>query len=242
MAPVTSEVVPLSPEALAATLGETAPAPRQLLRRLVQRLGPARCGALLAETLAVEAAGGCLRQDGQRRTVGGTFFRLAKAACTHAERGWIFFPPSSAPRAPQLPAVVVPSTWAGLAQLKAHIPRVERGGGTMKLTFVGVPGKLQHDRTCVLFRVIPTPAKGLPAEFPALAPGDVPPWTVVVPLKMWLKQKLPDIIRDHPTEKVLCEGMPVVKDGHCFLFATSVRSLWAERQRQEAQRATLAKA
>jgi PHAX RNA-binding domain len=230
----------VSPEALADVLGETTPEPRQLLRRLVKRLGPDRCAVLLTETLAVEAQGGLLRQDGQRRTVGGTFFHLARAACTPSERTWIFFPPAPTPRVPKLPAVVVPSTWASLAQLKQHIPRVERGGGTMKLTFVGIPGKLQHDRTCILFRIIPTPAKGLPSEFPAVGPNDTPPWTVVVPLKMWVKQKLPDIVRDHPTEKVLCEGVPVIKDGHCFLFATSVRSVWAERQRQEAQRAAQA--
>jgi len=127
---------------------------------------------------------------------------------------------------------VVPSTWAGLAQLKQHIPKSERNGGTMKLTFVGVPGKLQHDRTCILFRVTSPQPAGLAPEFPALTPDDCPPWTVVVPLRTWAKQKMPDILRDHPTEKVLCEGIPVIKDGHCFLFATSVRSLWAERQRQ----------
>lgn len=228
----------VTPESLADALGETTLPPQLLLRRLHKLLGPERCHALLTEALAVEAAGGLLRKDGQRRTLGGVFFHLARGACTRPERAVIFrtFPPVRVPR--RVAGPVQPSTWATLVQLKRYIPRVERGGGTMKLTFVGVPGKLQHDRTCILFRVLPDPAKGLPPEFPALTPEDTPSWTVVVPLKMWLKQKLPDIVRDHPTDKVLCEGVPVIKDGHCFLFATSVRSLWAERQKQEAGRAT----
>jgi hypothetical protein len=223
----------LTLEALADILGETEVAPRRTLRRCLQRLGQDRCAALLAETLAVEAQDGCLRLDGHRRTPGGTFLYLTRTRCTRAERLYIFYAPPAPPRrAAPPPRVVTPSTWADLAQLKQHIPRVERGSGTMKLTFVGVPGKLQHDRTCVLFRVLsPTPT-GLAPEFPPLVPDDSPPWTVVVPLRTWVKQKMPDIMRDHPTEKVLCEGVPVIKDGHCFLFATSVRSLWAERQKQ----------
>jgi hypothetical protein len=227
----------LTPAVLADILGETEADPRRTLYRCLQRLGQDRCGALLAETLAVEAQGGCLRGDGQRRTPGGTFFYLTRTRCTPAERLYIFYPPPRPQRVAPPPRAVVPSTWAGLAQLKQRIPRVTRGRGTMKLTFVGVPGKLEHDRTCILFRILsPTPT-GLPPEFPALTPEDSPPWTVVVPLRTWEKQKMPAIMRDHPTEKVLCEGVPVIKDGHCFLFASSVRSVWAERQKQEAQRA-----
>jgi hypothetical protein len=232
---------PLTAAGLADVLGETEASPRALLCFCLRVLGQDRCATLLQETLAVEAQAGCLRVDGQRRTPGGTFLHLARTACAPEERQWIFSrnahpgPPPRAPRPLRLPPVVGPSTWSSLAQLKQHIPRVARGGGTMKLAFVGVPGKLQHDRTCILFRVVPAPPTGLPQEFPALTPGDCPPWTVVVPLRTWVKQKMPDLIRDHPTEKVLCEGVPVIKDGHCFLFATSVRSLWAERERQAAK-------
>jgi hypothetical protein len=232
----------LTLEALADVLGETEASPRLTLRRCLWVLGQDRCAVLLTETLAIEAQGGCLRLDnGQRRTPGGTFLYLTRTRCTQAERLYIFSPP--APRLPPprrsaaSPRPVVPSTWADLAQLKQHIPRVARGRGTMKLPFVGVPGKLQHDRTCILFRVLSGASSGLSPEFPPLVPEDSPVWTVVVPLRTWVKQKMPDIMRDHPTEKVICEGVPVLKDGHCFLFATSVRSVWAERQKQEAQRA-----
>ena len=36
-----------------------------LLARCLRQLGEARCAALLAETLAREAQGGCLRRDGR---------------------------------------------------------------------------------------------------------------------------------------------------------------------------------
>jgi Phosphorylated adapter RNA export protein, RNA-binding domain len=61
-----------------------------LLRRCLLRLSNARCEALLEQTLAVEDQGGLLWRDGQRRTPGGTFFHLVKAACSPKERHYLF--------------------------------------------------------------------------------------------------------------------------------------------------------
>ena len=211
-----------------------------LLKRCLAHLGEDRCATLLEETLAVEAQGGCLRRDGQRRTPGGTFFFLGKQACTAAE--WRRLSPWTPPipRPPRLPRVVWsedPSPWHVLTTLKTRIPRAVRGGGTMKLTFVGVPGKLEHDQSCVLFRVLIPLPKALPKGLPALRPDDSPPWTVVVPGPLWHKSQIATILKEHPEEKILCEGVPVLRDGHCFLFATSIRSLWLEKQKRDAKQA-----
>jgi len=96
----------------------------------------------------------------------------------------------------------------------------------MKLTFTGLPGKLDYDKSVVVFRIAAPQPANLPKELPQLAAEDVPPWTVVVPLAMWGKAKMAAAIAAHPTAKLLCEGFPVVKDTHCFLFATLVKSLW----------------
>jgi Phosphorylated adapter RNA export protein, RNA-binding domain len=168
-----------------------------LLRRCLLRLGSDRCEALPEQTLAVEDQGGLLRRDGQRRTPGGTFFQLVKAACSPEERRSPFF--RTSPRPPCPPRLITPSTWAMLEQLKRRISRTHRGAGTMKMTFVGLPGRIAHDRTCVLFRVQISPPTHLPQELPSVLPADMPPWTVVVPGALWLKKggehdscKIPD--------------------------------------------------
>ncbi len=63
---------------LAEVLGEADPRVAYLLARIVFVAGAARAQALLTEARTLEAAGGLPRADGQRRTLGGVFFHLAK--------------------------------------------------------------------------------------------------------------------------------------------------------------------
>ena len=107
----------------------------------------------------------------------------------------------------------------------------------MKLTWVGLPGTVQHDQSCVVFRVRIALPTALPKGLPKVAPDDSPPWTVVVPGPLWTKNKIGEMLKAHPTEKILCEGVPVMRDNHLFLFATSIRSLWAEKQKRDAKQA-----
>jgi hypothetical protein len=65
-------------EVLAGVLGEVHPRVTYLLARIVFVAGAARVQAVLEEAQAAEAAGGLLRADGTRRTLGGAFFHLAK--------------------------------------------------------------------------------------------------------------------------------------------------------------------
>jgi hypothetical protein len=188
-------------------------------------LGGPRCEAILEEALAIEAQGGLRRPDGQRRTPGGTFMHLLRRSCTPEERRQIWHA-APAPRAQKSPPVLIPGTWTGLLAVKARLPKKLRGTGIMKLTFTGLPGKIDYDKSVVVFRIAAPQPANLPKELPPLTPDDVPPWTVVVPCAMWTKAKMAAAIAAHPTAKLLCEGLPVIKDGHCFLFATLVKSLW----------------
>ena len=80
---------------LADRLGEAERGPRALLARVVATLGEERTRAFLAETLAVEAAGGLPLPDGsRRRTPGGVFFHLVRRGVDREERRCIF-PPGS---------------------------------------------------------------------------------------------------------------------------------------------------
>src|SRR5215217_2330606 len=86
----------MTADELAATiadrLGETEDLPRRQIRRAVRAFGEERARALLAETLAIEAAGGELLPDGRRRrTPGGIFFRLVRGAASREEYAAIFW-------------------------------------------------------------------------------------------------------------------------------------------------------
>ena len=64
----------------------------RLLQRIVARLGPDTALAFLAETLAVEAAGGLLTEDGaRRRTPGGVYFHLVRGRIAKHDR-WRLWP------------------------------------------------------------------------------------------------------------------------------------------------------
>jgi hypothetical protein len=74
------------------TLAEVLKEPnKELLGRVLRRLGQERCSQVLTDALALEASGGMLTKDGtRRRTPGGTFFQLVRDRCTGRERHRIF--------------------------------------------------------------------------------------------------------------------------------------------------------
>src|SRR5262249_42075625 len=120
----------LTADALAEALQEPKKA---LLAKVLRTMGPARCAAILAETLTIEAHGGMLVQAGdRRRTPGGTFFHLVRQQCTRQERARLFpskpathsqahhGPAAVRPPAAVTPPVPVPLTldlWKGLTPM-----------------------------------------------------------------------------------------------------------------------------
>jgi len=99
-----------------------------LLRQVLRTLGQERCAALLAETLACEANGGLLTQDGtRRRTPGGVFFQLVKKRATRQERHRLFYAPTPQPsKAPARPhAHPQAPTWEEVQALGQTLPQGE---------------------------------------------------------------------------------------------------------------------
>jgi len=79
---------PLTVDQPAATLHEPNV---DLLRQVLTVLGADRTAQVLQETLAYEAAGGMLTNDGtRRRTPGGTFFQLLRKHLTARQRYLLF--------------------------------------------------------------------------------------------------------------------------------------------------------
>jgi len=193
---------PLSPEAqalaaeIATALGETEPDPVGQIARAVDRLGPERTRAFLAQVQEIEAGGGQMLPDGsRRRTPGGLFFLLLRrsADVSRRDKGYIF---------PQLfqdkkaraeagestgaaPASVAWSddTYRALArQLQQHS---SGRATTVKITVIGRPGAAVEQGQAVVVALVsekaPALAKGLP-EPPAGTR-----YTVFVARKPWAK-------------------------------------------------------
>ncbi len=90
---------------IAAALGETTPQPLAHIGRLVAIVGEERVLRFLERAHDVERESGLLRPDGNRRTLGGVFFKLAKEQ-TSAEERKLVWPPK--PRRPKRPATADP--------------------------------------------------------------------------------------------------------------------------------------
>jgi hypothetical protein len=233
----------LTAAALADILGETEAAPCRTLHRCLHRLGEDRCAALLAETLAVEAQGGCLRRDnGQRRTPGGTFLRLARDACTPVERAEIFFygsrhgPPPHPPRVDwRLPVSVVP-----LQEVWPTWPTdLRKGGAKVKVVLTGRPKETLEQEDYVILQLESPPPQQYPRGLP------VPPtqgmlWTVLIARPQWLR--VASALRRDREDLLIIEGQPCQVETSLFLYATNVITKAQQRAKAAGQRAALAQA
>ena len=176
---------PLRPEAqalaaeIATALGETEPDPVGQIARAVDRLGPERTRAFLAQVQEIEAGGGQMLPDGsRRRTPGGLFFLLLRRSADVSRRDKVFIFPhlfqdkkaraeagegESAGAAPA-PVAWTDDTYRALAQqLQQHS---SGRATTVKITVIGRPGTaIEQGQAIVLALVsekVPALAKDLP--------------------------------------------------------------------------------
>lgn len=215
---------------IATQLNETDPGPVKTIARLVQVAGEERALALLAETLAVEADGGLLTEDGQRRrTPGGVFFKLAKAQLSSRERGRIFGPP---PKAATPKKTVVPPDWPELlpivTELLAH--SFPGDANKMKLTLIGKPGKIIEKGGMVLTSLRGGKAPALPKGLPA-PPAEPTTYLVFIAAKQWRTVK--PALDANPADRLVIEGYPVldkrIAGGTVCLYAQSVTTTALQR-------------
>ena len=204
-------------------------------------MGQDRCAALLADTLTVEAQGGCLRLDnGQRRTRGGTFLRLAKTSCSRQERAAIFYAP---PRPPHPPRVDLrpPVSMVPLTEVCLTWPRdLRKGGGSVKVVLTGRPTETLEQEDYILLQL----ESKAPQQYPRGLP--VPPaqglvWTVLIARPQWLRVA-PALRRDRE-DILIIEGQPCQVETSLFLYATNVITKAQQRAKAAQQRhAALAQA
>jgi hypothetical protein len=228
---------PLTVEHLAEMLQE----PKvPLLRQVLRALGPDRCAAILADTLACEARGGMRTKDGaRRRTPGGVFFQLVKKRATPKERQRLFY--RSMPRQHSTPAPAQPQahtqapTWE---EVQALVPTLPQGEATVKLTLIGRPAleAVQTRPTYVAFRMQGKDSGPLPKGLPPVPDQQQITWLVVIALRQWNRVK--DSLAAHEDDTLIIDGHPVVAgDGTHVLLAQSCTSVVQQRAKKQASKA-----
>jgi len=190
---------------IADILGEKQPLARKQIETIVGRFGDDGALQLLQETLAIEANGGMLTNNGtRRRTVGGVFFHLALQQTEPLQRTQI--------RQNYVRKVMLQS-----GELKPSVPRrfrwqqnkleelFERHGEVfaVKIILTGRPGRVQHYKDMIVTTMKGT---GVPNQFPRGVP--TPPSTptdyiVYISAKQW--KKVSDAIKN-PDDALIVEG------------------------------------
>lgn len=191
----------------------------RLVHRVVEILGIEAAHAHYIEALGIEAAGGELIASGKRRrTPGGIFFRLVRAAATPDQRrllGWSTGEGASQPPAPPRPRrshseKIEPLPWAALTE---HLPALlaQKGTANMsKITLIGRPGRIVETQGVMLtiMTTDPTKAPTLPKGLP-VPPAKPTSYVVYIAAKQWAK--VAEAIKD-PTDALIIEGYPVYEE------------------------------
>jgi len=223
----------LTGETLAAILQE----PKvPLLRQVLRTVGPERCAAILADTLACEARGGMRTTDGtRRRTPGGVFFQLVKERATPTERQRLFS--RARPQPPKAPAPLqAPPQAPTWEEVQAGVPTLAQGEATVKLTLIGRPAleAIQTRPTYVAFRLQGKAPGPLPKGLPPVPDQHPILWLVVIALRQW--NRVQDSLAAHADDTLIIEGHPVVAgDGTHVLLAQTCTSVVQQRAKKQAK-------
>lgn len=194
----------LDAAAIATQLQETESGVITQIARILERMGSEFVQTVLADTLRLEAEGGMLTEDQQRRrTPGGVFFYLVRGRVSPEDRKALF-PIPRRPAKPALPATVTLSDAERQAlynQLKAHL-----GVATnMKLTLIGRPAKILKRDTFVAVTLASREPPALPKGLPELPSQDPTIYLVYIASKQW--RKVEEAIQN-PEDKLIIEGYP----------------------------------
>lgn len=218
---------------IAKRLGEKGELPLATIGRVVKVLGEKRALAILEEALKVEAEGGMLTDDGERRrTPGGVFFKLVKNQTTSRERGGIFGPP------PKSKTKAKPMSLQEMKVSAKEALTVTKGeASTVKVTIIGKPGRIIEKENVVITAMdsgkIPSLPKGLPQP-----PAEPTTYVVYIASKQW--RKVQDSIAKNPDDKLIIEGYPVFdrrigEHGALTVYAQSVTTKFIQQNRRAKQ-------
>ncbi len=218
--------------AIATQLNETDPGALAQIARIVERMGDEFVTMALADTLRLEAEGGMLTEDKQRRrTPGGVFFYLVRGRVSPEDRKALF-PTPHRPAKPAPPAAVTLSDAERLTlynQLKAH-----SGVATnMKLTLIGRPAKILKRDAFVAVTLASREPPALPKGLPELLSQEPTIYLVYIAAKQW--RKVEEAIKEQE-DKLIIEGYPYndKKMGVIGVLTQSVTTVNLQRATRDA--------
>lgn len=231
-------------EQIAAALNESNV---DLVRKVVQVIGPERAQAFLDKTLAIEANGGLLLEDGsRRRTPGGVFFHTVRNSIPVGERKRIWpWTGEKTPPQPRPPKAVQPQStppapepipalpWDQALTIARKLQSAAKGEATVKLTLIGRPKQLGRVQTYIVCLIDARRAPALPKGLP-IPPAD-PQQTIAACLteKQW--HKVEASLQTNPTDELIIEGWPYYDPPKrlTVLLAQSVTTKLNQRNQQK---------
>jgi len=240
---------------LAEQLRETDHLPRYLLRMIVEQCGVEFCDQILRETLEIEAQGGMMVKNGERRrTVGGVFFFLARAKMAPEVRRIVYPNPAqrkkllkqkpkprrnkkldAAQRALQEQQEKLP-VFVWDERLEVIQPLLDEGGvlTTVKVTLIGRPGRIEKRKDLVIAAMSHQPKNvSLPKGVPA--PPETPTlYTVYIGAKQWNKV---ESAAANPEDALIIEGTCAFDERvqGMAVFAMNVTSKMIEAEKRQQQ-------
>jgi hypothetical protein len=231
--PATNMTTDQVEQTIAEQSGESEAEPLQLLHKVVKKLGPEQALAFLKETQEVEAQGGLLLPDGsRRRTPGGVFFYLVRTKGPKPVR-FLFWQrkQEQSVASPQSPPPAL--TWADRIAVLDEIGIAKGAASTVKITVIGLPGKIIDRGTCMVTSLQSGKVQSLPKGLPT-PPNAATTYTLYIASKQW--RRVAEAMKD-PEDTLIVEGFPQLdaQTGSIAVFATNATT----KKLQQAQRQTL---
>jgi len=231
---------------IAYQLGEVGATPRYQIKQILKNLGMDVVQGLLQKTLEIEADGGMMLPDNsRRRTIGGVFLYLARHTLTPEQKSLIFphlrnkkknsessTQEAPTPQEPLLP----PFVWEERIELIKGLLGEQGAAGTVKVTLIGRPGKIEMRKDLVVTTMkhtakTSTYPKGVPS-----APEDPTLYTVYLAAKQW--RKVEESIANEPEDVLIIEGTcafdPAI--GGMAVYGQSVTTKEIEAKKRQAQK------
>jgi len=217
-------------------LGEAEWGPRKLIEAVVDLCGVEFAQQLLDESLRIDADGGMMVVNEERkRTLGGIFFYLARGRMPLETRK-IVFPPHNLKAKKKKKPGMSSLKWAERAAVLSPLLEEKGVATTVKVVLIGRPGRIdkRKDLTITTMSHVNKPS-ALPKGVP-MPPSTPTVYTVYIGAKQW--NKVADAITD-PADALIIEGTCAFDKeiGSVAVFATSVTTKVLEAQKRERQKA-----
>jgi hypothetical protein len=223
---------------IAAQLGETDAKPLKQIANIIQHCGLEFAQNLLQETATIEANGGMLTHDGQRRrTPGGVFFYLARLRMPEDIREPIFYAWRVALRRRAEHEASFPEfNWQERAQALQDALANKGEVSDVKVTLIGRPGLLERrqELAVVTMASVIDDELVLPNGVPAPGPQTVT-YVVYIAAKQW--ERVNQALED-PDDELIVNGLCAFDDelGSMAVYATHVTTRRTQRKERKQAR------